>query len=140
MRTVSVDDSGWPLVIVTYSGVPRDDEFDDYLKRLSINLERAQRERIKIAMVFDATESAGPNAKHRARQAEWMKEHEALSKLHSAGYAFIIPSSFLRGVLTAILWLAPMPAPHVIVASLAEGERWCRQRLSQGDVDVRVTT
>ncbi|MBC7173876.1 MAG: hypothetical protein H5U40_15655, partial [Polyangiaceae bacterium] len=42
------------------------------------------------------------------------------------GYAFVISSSLVRGALTAILWLAPMPAPHRVVGTVGEGEAWLR--------------
>lgn len=129
--TIQFDHSRWPLVVVTHHGAPTDEEFEIYLGKLKDNLDRAVREKKKTALIFDATHASGSSAKQRQRQAAWMKQHEAPSRLHSAGYAFVIPSTIVRGALTAILWLSPMPAPYVVVATLAEAESFCLKMLSE---------
>ncbi len=128
---IQFDQSRWPLVVVTHHGAPTDEEFDAYLLKLKENLDRAVRERMKTVLIFDATHASGSSAKQRQKQAAWMKQHEAPSRLHSAGYAFVIPSTVVRGALTAILWLSPMPAPYVVVATLGEAESFCFKMLSE---------
>jgi len=140
MSSIRIDQSRWPLVVVTHAGRPTDEEFDAYLVRLKDNLDRAVRERKKTVLIFDATHAVGTDAKQRQRQAAWMKEHAEPSRLHSAGYAFVIPSTMIRGVLTAILWLSPMPAPYVIVSTIAEAEAWCKQKLIEADDERRRAT
>lgn len=45
--------------------------------------------------------------------------------------AFVLASPLVRGLLTAILWISPMPAPHEIVATVAEAEAWLNERLAR---------
>ena len=62
-----------------------------------------------------------------------MKANHDKSAAYCAGYAFVIDSAVVRGILTAILWLAPMPAPHVVVSTVEEGERWLREKLGMAE-------
>lgn len=41
----------------------------------------------------------------------------------------MIDSPIVRGALTAILWLSPLPQPHLVTASMAEAERWTLDKL-----------
>ena len=137
--TIQFDQSRWPLVVVTHHGAATDEEFDAYLVKLKQNLDRAVREKMKTVLIFDATHAGNSSAKQRQKQAAWMKQHEAPSRLHSAGYAFVIPSTIIRGALTAILWLSPMPAPYVVVATLAEAQSWCLKMLSEAADERRLS-
>lgn len=138
MASIQFDQSRWPLVVVTHHGEVSDEQFDEYLGKLKDNLDRAIRERMKTVIIFDATNATGSSAKQRQKQAAWMKQYEAPSRLHSAGYAFVIPSTIVRGALTAILWLSPMPAPYVVVATLAEAEAWSLKVLAQASEERRM--
>ena len=138
MGAIQFDHSRWPLVVVTHHGAPTDAEFDEYLVKLKDNLDRAVRERMKTVLIFDATHATSSSAKQRQRQAAWMKQHEAPSRLHSAGYAFVIPSTIVRGALTAVLWLSPMPAPYVVVATFAEAQAFCMKMLSEASEERRM--
>jgi len=125
MGSIHVNDSGFPLIVVTFEGAVEDHEFDRYLARLDTLWQRQTRS----VIVLDATHAARTPATQRQKQAEWLKENHALLRAYSAGTAFVIDSPLVRGGLTAILWLQPLPTPHVVVATLAEAERWARARL-----------
>ncbi len=127
MGAIHIDDSRHPLVIVTFTGVATDAEFETYLDEMKRNLER----RRPTAMVLDATNAGSTPPTHRRRQAEWLKEHEALLKQYSAGTAFVITSPLVRGALTAILWVQPMPASHTVVATRHEAEKWAIEQLTR---------
>ena len=63
--------------------------------------------------------------------AEWMKRHEEMMRGRTAGIAFVIESALVRGGLTAVLWLAPLPCPHVVVKTLDDAIVWCEQKLCE---------
>lgn len=126
--SVRIDDSRHPLVVVQFVGASTDAEFDAYLEQMhQIVLARKQ----KNVTIFDATRSTDTNAQQRRKQADWLKAHAGLLRTYSLGSAFVITSPLVRGVLTAILWLQPMPAPHTVVGTYAEGERWAIEKLRE---------
>ena len=125
MGSIHVNDSGFPLVVVTFEGSVEDREFDRYLAHLDTLLERQKRS----VIVLDAARATRTPATQRRKQAEWMKENQALLRTYSVGTAFVISSPLVRGGLTAILWLQSLPTPYIVVATLAEAERWARAQL-----------
>jgi hypothetical protein len=68
---------------------------------------------------------------HRRRQADWIRDNAALIKAYSACTAFVIGSPLVRGALTAILWLQPMPSPYTVLATLALAQAWALEQLSR---------
>ena len=120
-----MDESRWPLAQVTFRGAPDDGAFEAYFAWNSRILERCER----YACVVDAREVKQISAMQRRRQAEWMKRNHDALKEFSVGVAFVIDSPLVRGILTAILWLAPLPQPHFIASTGGEAERWALDRL-----------
>jgi hypothetical protein len=130
MGATSIDDSRHPLVLVTFHGSLSEPEFDDYLERMSRLLDRHR----KNVTVFDARKAKSPTATQRAKQAAWLKTNRVVLEQYSCGSVFVIDSALVRGGLTAILWIAPMPVAHAVVATLEEGERWAFDRLRAAGV------
>jgi hypothetical protein len=131
MAGIVVDESRFPLVRVTFDGPVADYAFDQYLETLSRVLAR----RAKNAIVFDARRAAAPSAKERAKQAAWLRSHRDLIERYSCGSAFVIASALVRGGLTAILWLAPIPGAHTVVATPGQAEAWALERLRAAGVE-----
>lgn len=120
-----MDESRFPLVVVTFPVSADDVEFGEYLQGLSRLLER----RGRMATVFDARQLDAPPATQRARQADWLKTNREQLRKYSCGSVFVSGSPLIRGTMTAILWVAPMPMPHAIVATMQEAETWAIGRL-----------
>ena len=120
------DDSRLPLFVVRSDGEATDAEFDAYLAHMSRILTRAAR----YAVLFDARGAARPTPRQRQKQADWMKQHASSLRQHNVGIAFVIESAIVRGALTAILWLSPMAAPHKVVATPEQAERWLSELLA----------
>jgi hypothetical protein len=133
MGTIEIDESRFPLVTVRFDGVVDDATFEAYLAGLQRMLGRRE----PYALVLDASTAGPAPAKQRRRQAEWMAANEADVARWSVGAAFVITSSLTRGLLTAILWIQPMPQPHTVVATRREAEQWARERLRARGVDAR---
>jgi len=125
MGAIQFDDTRFPLVVVTFNGTATDAEFSDYLARMSELVSRKQ----KNVTVFDARSSGVVPAIQRKRQADWIAANRQGLKEYSCGSAFVISSAVVRGALTAILWLQPIPVSHIVLGSVEEAERWAMQRL-----------
>ncbi len=126
MAAIPIDDSRHPIVVVTFVGLATDAEFQDYLTRME-KMILSRRE--TNCTILDATRAGNTPPVQRRMQADWLKRNEDLLRQYSAGTAFVIDSSLVRGLLTAILWMSPMATPHTIVASLDEAESWAAAQL-----------
>jgi len=123
---IEVDDTTFPLLRVRFGPEWTQQQFDDYLGWYLARLRRRQ----WLAIVFDATQARAPSAVERRQQADFLREHEALLKLHCVGAAFVISSTVIRGALTAIFWIQPPVFEYTVVPTVAEGTSWARQRLA----------
>ena len=130
---ITIDRSEFPILIVRYRGAPTTDEFGQYLDRLSA----VYREGNRFAMIFDSSDAESPPATQRKMQADWILKHERLIHTLNVGTAFVVPSVVLRGALTAIFWLQPLPCPHFVCAELNEARRWTRARLDAASSHMR---
>jgi hypothetical protein len=123
---ITLDRSQFPLVIVRFRGEMVGNEFENYLTQLDEVYARRER----FALVLDAIGGPAPSAKQRKLQADWMRERSDLIREYNAGTAFVLDSMLLRGSLTAILWLQPLPCPHFVCASQSEAVTWALSRLA----------
>lgn len=122
---IELDESRHPLIVVTFRGMPTEAEFDTFLAGLG----RAVRRPGKKAMLHDARESGGLSPTQRRALVDWMRENEGVLHKNMLGSAVVIDSPVIRGVFTAILWMHPLPHPHHLTSSLAEGESWALERI-----------
>ncbi|MFO0694585.1 MAG: hypothetical protein U0230_13575 [Polyangiales bacterium] len=120
-----VDRAREPLVVIRYEGGVDDSEFRAYLAQYEALVAAGRR----YTVIFDARRASVPNAVQRRMQAQFLEARAGdLSRLCLGG-AFVIASPLIRGALTAILFLTPLPFEHVVVPTLEDGERWALARL-----------
>jgi len=124
---ITIDDAERPLIAVSFVGTWTDDEFRSYLREMT---DRVVLPRTPTVTLLDAGLTLAVTARQRQMQAEWLREHRDVLRAFSLGTAFVIRSPVVRGVLTAILWVQPLEAPHVVVATRDEGLDWCRSRIA----------
>jgi hypothetical protein len=125
----------FPLIVVEFRGFPDDAQFAGYLEALDAITARQRRqgglESQRIALLYDTTESTRPvTASQRRMQANYMKRarSEADPALEQRlGVCVVITNGLVRGVLTAVLWLAPMRERLRVCATRDEAELWCRR-------------
>src|SRR5512139_254160 len=129
---IRIDTRRPPILRIDWEGSPSEEEFRVHLAELTALI----RSMPVNAILYDARTASGPTAIQRQKMAEWMREHEALIRSRSAGTAFVIDSAFVRGALTAILWLQPMASDHTVVATPEEAYRWCEEQLRKRDTAV----
>jgi hypothetical protein len=126
MGSIRVDDSRFPLVVTTFDGPVSDAEFEDYLQATT---KKTLARQTRNVVIVDASGATRPPASQRKRQAEWLNENQALLKQYNLGTVFVISSALIRGGLTAIFWLAPMPSPTTVLATYSQAVAWAFERL-----------
>lgn len=125
---VVFDTSAYPFVRIRF-GRFGDMEFDGFLAEME---ELIKRPAPRVLLV-DTTYSSIPTQAQRRRLTQWFSLHRARLKGEVTGIAFVVPSAVMRGVLTAMFWIQPFPAPYLFVRNMAEGLDACRHWLSQID-------
>ncbi len=129
MSSITIDSSRPPLLVIRFEGVVDDVAFDRYLSDIhELGERRSAGER--YAMIIDGRGGGRPTPAQRHRQTEFIKTHSRDLAARCAGAAFVITSAVGRGVLTALLWVQPMPYEHVVVSTMLEAEDWCNKRLA----------
>jgi hypothetical protein len=131
---IEIDDRLWPLVIFRFRFRPSMDELERYLARQEEMLARKQ-PMISLVQAEQAKLWETPVLR---RQAEWIKDHEALLRQYSLGVAMVMQSPIVRGMLKAILWIQPMPQPYTVCSSVEEGLRWLRERVASAHASITV--
>lgn len=127
---IELDEARWPLVLITFRGVVPDTEFDAYLDGLERILLRGG----PAVAVVDTREAGLLPGAQRRKQAEWYRDRAEALRSTNLGTAFVIDSTAIRGVLTAMLWLAPLPQPYHVAATFEDAERWVLEKLRAGGV------
>jgi hypothetical protein len=131
---IDVDDRHWPLVLFRFSGHVSMAELEAYLKRQDVLM--ARRQTMGSLVLTDNVKMW--EAALLRRQADWIKTNMELLKQYSVGAALIIHSPIVRGMLKAILWLQPMPQPHLVCSHVDEALRWLRSRFLAAHVNVEL--
>jgi len=128
---ITVEERG-QLLITTYYGAATDAQYRAHLEEMDALVESNLRDSSRRwAVIVDASRWLKSTARQRQMHAEWMKRHEEVMRGRTAGIAFVIESALVRGGLTAVLWLAPLPCPHVVVKTLDDAIVWCEQKLCE---------
>lgn len=115
----------WPLLLVTWVGEADDREFDEYIAWL----QRTNRMPGKRALLMDLSGGAKLPTAQLNKQAQQIKGDTALIANNSVGIAFVVQSLVTRTLLKSVLFVSPLPVPHVVVPSVADATAWINTRL-----------
>jgi hypothetical protein len=112
------------IVVVTFNSDVSDDEFRDYLRRVSDRLALKR----PFGFVFIATSGGSATAAQRRMQAAWIRDQ--FDELHQWvwGAAFVLNSAIGRLTLASVLALQRLPYPHVVVATPEQAFAWVNGR------------
>ena len=113
------------LKLVEIVGTLDDATFRSYLQENDALLDRRER----YAIVVDATRASVIDSAQRKLQAEWMQRRDRDLRTFCLGTAFVITNPLVRGALTAITWLSPLPMPSTVTDRRETAIAWCRARL-----------
>jgi hypothetical protein len=124
--SIEIDRSQPLLVVVRFLRGPTDDEFRQYLADYTQVLEAEAR----LGAVFVTAPAMPMTPPRQVRwQAQFMKTYRELIEARVVGIAFSLPSPIMRAVLRGVLMLQPIPCPHTVVGTEAEGVAWVKARL-----------
>jgi hypothetical protein len=114
-----IDTTDWPIVLMEFPEHRLSDkDFHEGLLYVEQLWRECERLGLKSYQVIDFSRmSEMAPASQRKYAAEWIKSTETLVRLASVGGACVTPSSILRGIVTAILWLHKPPNPTEFFAT-----------------------
>ncbi len=82
-----------------------------------------------VAWVVELSNLTKTTATQRRMFAEHLKRFESHDVRWNAGSALIVPSGWLRGLVTAVFWLAPPKFPHQAFAKRSDALQWAQLQL-----------
>ncbi|HKU36965.1 MAG TPA: STAS/SEC14 domain-containing protein [Polyangiales bacterium] len=115
-----IDRRGLPLLRLTYIGEYSDDELIRFLSELKAVLALPGSK----ACLIDLCEATAGSARQRKLQGEWIREHESLLARDFVAAAIVTDSAVIRGTVTAVFWIRPLPMPTHVAPTLAAAEAW----------------
>ena len=120
-----VDTSRWPLVVLTYAGLPTKQEMADHLREIE---QYVLEQRKPFAQVIDQRKGQRPDAAQRAMIAAHQNQYSFAYATYCVGEAYVANAS-VRLAMQGVFWVAKLPYPHVFVDTLDEAMAWARERL-----------
>ena len=126
MASILIDEGRWPIVVLTFLGVPRDEELLWYLRKLEEFVVRGE----PFVAVFDALHSGIPPRRHQEMQAEWDRRNAHRVARVQRGAAFVIKSPLVRVILRGYLLIQPLPCPTMVTSTVAAALEWAAERLA----------
>jgi len=109
-----------------YAGAYTDAELLQFLSEIDSALKVPGRK----ACVIDLTAAKAGTARQRGLQGEWIRTNEILLARDFAAAAVVTDSALIRGTVTAVFWIRPLPMPTHVTATVAEAEQWLAPFLS----------
>ena len=115
-----------PIYEWTFPREASDQELSAFMGAREAWAERAQ---YPVAWVVNLSNLSAANAKQRRMFAEHLKRFEAHDVAWNAGSALIVPRAWLRGLVTAVFWIAPPKFPHQAFAKRTDALEWAQMQL-----------
>ncbi|UCF47383.1 MAG: hypothetical protein JSU89_09415 [Myxococcales bacterium] len=100
--------------------------------------EWATRAHYPVAWVVELSNLTKANAKQRRMFAEHLKRFERHDVLWNAGSALVVPSGWLRGLVTAVFWLSPPKFPNQAFAKRSDALEWAQLQLDVKIAELRT--
>lgn len=96
----------------------------------------------KAVVIVDGSVALMPPAEARKLQADWLKTNKDLLQLVTHKLGFVLPNPILRGFVSAVFYLVPLPIPSETLGSLDEAVAWAirEARSINGVVDEELLT
>jgi hypothetical protein len=115
---ITIDESMWPLVIVTFAGSISDEHWREMFR--SYDRFYARREKFHVVNDGISVRTAAVSASQRRFIAEAARAHADSSKRWCLGGATVLANAVARGIVTAITWVTPPAYKLTLHATLAE--------------------
>ena len=115
-----------PIYEFTFPPEASDEELAAFVRARE---EWATRAHYPVAWVVQLSNLTKANAKQRRTFAEHLKRFEHHDVQWNAGSALIVPSGWLRGLVTAVFWISPPKFPHQAFAKRSDALEWAQLQL-----------
>lgn len=125
-----------PLRVLVQVSVITDENLRIHLDELLAMMAANHAGGRRNVVVIDASFGMRPSAAQLEQQADWIHAHRELLGASCLGIAFVIPSPLVRGALAAIFWIAQLPIPHTVHATLGHAIDWASARLDESGIPV----
>jgi hypothetical protein len=130
---IDVDDSMWPLVVIGFRGELVDEDW----RRMFAHYDKLYERREKFHVVNDGMSvKSVMSASQRKLIADAAKAHTEMSRRWCLGGATVVPNAIMRGVVTAITWVAPPAYKLTLHATLPEAVDEALRTLSDREIAV----
>jgi hypothetical protein len=127
-----LDDSTWPLVVVTFNDSMSNDDVGGYFERLRSYLKRRER----FAVVLDARRVRMVDAVRRKMHGDFLASIDGPDRFVAAA-ALVVEEEVQRGLLTAIFWIHKPKFPIERFEGLGEAMLWARDRIREREETAR---
>jgi hypothetical protein len=127
-----IDETTWPIVVVTFADSMSGDEIYGYFDRLRALLKRRER----FAVVLDARRIGGVDAVRRKQHGDFLASIDGLDRFVAAA-ALVVDEEMQRGLLTAIFWFHKPRFPIERFEGLGEAMLWARERVREREETAR---
>lgn len=115
-----------PIYEWTFPRETSDEELAAFISAREAWAEVAQ---YPVAWVVELSNLTKANATQRRMFAEHLKRFEGHDVLWNGGSALIVPSPWLRGLVTAVFWVSPPKFPHQAFAKRTDALEWAQMQL-----------
>ena len=121
----TIDISRRPIVVVTFHRTLTADDVVEHFREVTHTV----RDLGRVGMVVDLSQAPFFSAAMRRLGSSEMRRAYAAVGSQIVGAAHVVDSATIRGMLTAVYWLAPPPFPSTVVADTESAFEWVRARL-----------
>ena len=115
-----------PIYEFTFPAEANEEELAAFVRARE---EWATRAHYPVAWVVELSNLRKANAKQRRVFADHLKRFENHDVQWNGGSALIVPSSWLRGLVTAVFWISPPKFPHQAFAKRSDALEWAQLQL-----------
>lgn len=122
-----VERQNLPLLRLTYVGDYTDEELARFLLEIDSVLALPGRK----ACLIDLTRATAGSATQRQMQAAWISRQEKTLQRDFVAAGIVTDSAIIRGTVTAVFWIRPLPLPSKVFATIEQAEAWLAPQLAQ---------
>jgi hypothetical protein len=115
-----VDRRDLPILRLRYVGEYSEAELLRFLSEIDSVLKLPGRK----ACIIDLRQAKAGTARQRTLQGAWIRENEGVLARDFAAAALVTDSAIIRGTITAVFWIRPLPMPTHVTATVTDAERW----------------
>jgi len=124
MGTWNIDETQWPMVVVTLDGKFDDAQMDAFFESFTELFRRGR----KFSVVVDASSFKEPSVKHRSQMRNFMVENREYTRRNCLGVAYVVVAPVLRMFLKAVFLLQKPTAVTKVTRSIEDARNWAKER------------